>query len=532
MSVQPNYGSSYGLGPELDLSDFNTVLTILGAFIGVLGLISYVVKERLYISDSLVATLLGIAFGPVAANFVRPASYGNEDRITLPFTRLVIGIQLVLAGIQLPSMYIIKQWKSILMLIIPIMTIKWVVSALVIRLVFPTLSYLESLVIGACITPTDPILANAIVKGRYAEKYVPEHLRDIISAEAGVNDGFGYPFLFLAVALLKVESRGAAIADWFVHVWLYEILLSVIYGVAVGLVARKLLQLSLHHKWVDQEFFLAYFLSLSLFVLGTCGLIGTDDLLAAFIAGNAFSYLDFYRDQTSDDSLQTTLDTLLNLSIFFWIGATMPWEAMKTIDPGWRLVVAVLAILVFGRLPWILAMWKFIPEVRSWKDSLFAGWFGPVGVGAIFYAQIALPYFADDTSYIALYQHIKPIVYATALASITVHGITVPVMRLGVKAPAGFMSLTKSFTRWTAPPVMLPVAGPSGPPSAAVSRRPSLDLVEVRRQAALSHPTASDVVQTRSPGGPTIKFVSAHEAATMSTFGRRHSQPHDAAEEV
>lgn len=80
-------------------------------------------------------------------------------------------------------------------------------------MIFP-LSYLESLVIAACITPTDPVLANAIVKGRYAENYVSPHLRNIISAEAGANDGFGYPFLFLAIFLLKEKTHGKALADW------------------------------------------------------------------------------------------------------------------------------------------------------------------------------------------------------------------------------------------------------------------------------------------------------------------------------
>lgn len=67
---------------------------------------------------------------------------------------------------------------------------------------------------AACITPTDPVLANAIVKGRYSEKYVSAHLRDIISAEAGANDGFGYPFLFLAIYLLKEKTHAKALADW------------------------------------------------------------------------------------------------------------------------------------------------------------------------------------------------------------------------------------------------------------------------------------------------------------------------------
>lgn len=82
------------------------------------------------------------------------------------------------------------------------------------NLIFP-LTYLEALCIAACVTPTDPVLSNALVYGSYAEEYLPEYLRMLISAEAGANDGFGYPFLFLAIYLLKIASPGHAIGDWF-----------------------------------------------------------------------------------------------------------------------------------------------------------------------------------------------------------------------------------------------------------------------------------------------------------------------------
>lgn len=116
--------ASYGLGPTLDPSNFNIIITILAIFILSLGLISYVVKERLYISDSLIALLIGIALGPVGADFIRPSIYGDIDEITLAFSRLVIGIQLVLAGIQLPSLYVWNQRTSIAVLLLPIMTAK------------------------------------------------------------------------------------------------------------------------------------------------------------------------------------------------------------------------------------------------------------------------------------------------------------------------------------------------------------------------------------------------------------------------
>lgn len=158
---------------------------------------------------------------------------------------------------------------------------------------------------------------------------------------------------------------------------LYEIVLSVIYGLIIGLTLRSMLKYARKKAWVDKEAFPSFFLAMALLVLGTCGIVGTDDLLAAFAAGNAFSLGDFYRDDTADDSLQTSLDLLLNLAIFIWIGATVPWDSLQMIDPGWRLVVATISVLIFGRLPAMLALYRYIPEIRSLKEAFFAGWFGP-----------------------------------------------------------------------------------------------------------------------------------------------------------
>ncbi len=139
-----------GYEPVLSITNFNITCTVLGASVLIFGLISYIVKERIFLSDSLVALLIGLAFGPYGTNFIRPSAYGDVDVITLAFFRLVIGIQLVLAGVQLPSKYLIHHWKSLFMLLIPIMTLKWVAAATIIKLLFP-LTFLEALCVGACV---------------------------------------------------------------------------------------------------------------------------------------------------------------------------------------------------------------------------------------------------------------------------------------------------------------------------------------------------------------------------------------------
>jgi NhaP-type Na+/H+ or K+/H+ antiporter len=57
--------------------------------------------------------------------------------------------------------------------------------------------------------------------------------------------------------------------------------------------------------------------------MGSVGLLGSDDLLACFIAGNSFTWDDWFREETEDAHLTEVIDMLLNLSIFVYIGITM-----------------------------------------------------------------------------------------------------------------------------------------------------------------------------------------------------------------
>ena len=50
----------------------------------------------------------------------------------------------------------------------------------------------------------------------------------------------------------------------------------------------------------------------------------------------------------------------------------------------WRLVVLAILVLVLKRLPIIMAMYRWIPDVKTWREAVFSGHFGPMGIGAIF----------------------------------------------------------------------------------------------------------------------------------------------------
>lgn len=361
-----------------------------------------------------ISLLIGVAFGPHGANFIRPDAYTGcsgvtdvactEDRlagITLNFSRLVLGVQLVIAGVQLPSKYLWREHKSLLLLLGPGMIGMWLATSLLVFAFAGTHSFLHALAVGACVTPTDPVLSAVIVKGKFADHNIPKELQNLIVAESGANDGLGYPFLFFALYLIKFVGSGAtsggageAMGLWFAYTWGYTIILSIIYGAVVGLLAKELLRWAVKRNYVDRESFIVSAISLALFVLGTCGLIGTDDVLACFIAGNAFTWDDWFRLETLDDSLQPTIDMLLNVSIFLWYGAYIPWTEFRhnSIIPLYKLVPLGVLVLLVRRLPWIFGLHRWIHQITGTHQALFVGFFGPIGVSAVFYLFITLEF--------------------------------------------------------------------------------------------------------------------------------------------
>ena len=263
--------------PTLSIVNFNIVCATLGGFITIFGLVSFLLKEKYYLSEALISTLAGVVFSPHATNFIKPLQFANNNEvdletITLYFTRLVLGVQLVLAGVQLPSKYLWKEWKSLSLLLGPGMCCMWISTSLLVWALVPKIDFLFALAVGASVTPTDPVLSNGIVKGKFADKNIPPSLQKIIIAESGANDGLGYPFLFLALYLIKYNGLGGegisggggkAIGLWFAETWCYTILLSCVYGAVVGWIAKELLHWAEERRYVDRESFLVFAITLA-----------------------------------------------------------------------------------------------------------------------------------------------------------------------------------------------------------------------------------------------------------------------------
>lgn len=157
--------------------------------------------------------------------------------------------------------------------------------------------------------------------------------------------------------------------------------------------------------------------------MASMNLIGCNDMLAIFVAGAVFAWDDWFTDQTKESQLQPVVDSIFNSTFFVIFGAALPWNQFRRLGI-WRLIIGAILILTFRRLP---AVWFFGP-LKSKRERVFAGWFGPIGVGAIFYAisstnELLAHKYEEDHQFI-------PLTCFIVMSSVLAHGITVPLFHL------------------------------------------------------------------------------------------------------
>lgn len=84
---------------------------------------------------------------------------------------------------------------------------------------------------------------------------------------------------------------------------------------------------------------------------------------------------------------------LLNSTFFVWFGIVCPWDLFaSSIIPLWRLVVLAIVILLLRRPVVLLLLQRFLRQIHGLKDAAFVGFFGPIGVSALFYQHITLEF--------------------------------------------------------------------------------------------------------------------------------------------
>ncbi|CAL9732815.1 na(+)/H(+) antiporter [Monosporozyma unispora] len=467
---------------HLSVSKSHVAYACVGVFSAVFSLVSLFVKEKLYIGESTVAGIFGLIVGPVCLNWFNPLTWGNSDSITLEITRVVLCLQIFAVAVELPRKYMLKHWLSVTLLLVPVMTVGWLIIGLFVWIIIPGLNFSASLLISACITATDPILAQSVVSGKFAQR-VPGHLRNLLSAESGCNDGMAFPFIFLSMNLILHPGNAREIVkDWICVTLLYECIFGCILGVFIGYVGKRAIRFAEEKNIIDRESFLAFYVVLSFCCAGFGSILGVDDLLVSFAAGTAFAWDGWFSDRTEESKVSTVIDLLLNYAYFIYFGAIIPWSQFNNGDIGcnvWRLILLSIIVIFLRRIPAVLVLKPLIPDIKSWREAIFVGHFGPIGVGAVFAAILSRAELESavteestplkhvppkGTEHWQLMACIWPMTCFFIVTSIIVHGSSVAVITLGRHLNS--ITLTKTFTTHT--------TNGNGKPS-WMQRLPSLD---------------------------------------------------------
>lgn len=298
------------------------------------------------------------------------------------------------------------------------MVLMWTVSALLVYLILGVPFWVAAL-IGAIIAPTDPVAASPIVTGPVAEDNLPDRIRHSISFESGANDGLGYLFVFLPLLLLT-KTSDEALSHWFTTTLLWEVLGATVMGFLLGFAAAKLLRMAEKRNLIQESWRLVYTVALSLLAIGAGKLLKSDEVLIVFVAGVAFVQLVDEEERGTEERGQAAVDRFFSIPIFALFGTAIPWAGWMEL--GWSGILLVVAVLLLRRPPALLLLKPFIPSLRTKKDALFLGWFGPIAVAAIYYGSLAEHKLKDPF----IWDVVSLIIFGSALA----HGLTsTPVSR-------------------------------------------------------------------------------------------------------
>lgn len=369
------------------MRELNLALALLAGLTLAVSLAAGLLQNREYLpSEAIVAGVFGVVIGPAGLDvlglpsWIRPLSFLEQ------IARMTVALAVTSIALRLPAGYFRRRAVSLGTLLGPGMVLMWLASGLITYWLLPV-PFWVAMLIGAVVTPTDPVLASSIVVGGTAEQYIPERIRSLISGEAGVNDGGAYPFVFLAILVLQHPVE-PALLEWVTQTVLWGVGGAVALGFVIGgVVGRAERWLSVKQNLEETSKF-TITVALTFAVVGFVKLLGTDGILAVFVAGVAYNWQADPRDEEEEQQVEEVFNRLFTLPVFVFFGMAIPWAEWAAL--GWRGPALVAGILLFRRLPMVLSLRRAIRPLDRTADALFVGWFGPIGIAAVFYATLAV----------------------------------------------------------------------------------------------------------------------------------------------
>ena len=283
------------------------------------------------------------------------------------------------------------------------------------------LSLGAAIILGATLAPTDPVLAGDVGVGPPGEEDEREP-NFALTAEAGLNDGLAFPFVFLGA---YVAAQGGS--DWAWEWLAADVLYAVVAGVALGaaggyLIAWSIVRLRERRLMTDVlDGWVA--VGAVLLVYGLTEVAGAYGFLATFAAGVAFRRYEHGHEMNRrvHDGAEV-VEKFCELGLILLLGSLVTVSGVSDAGvSGWLLV----PVLLFVIRPLATAI-GFVGSRTKLSERLFIGWFGVRGIGSLYYVAVALGLgiLSVDESRSLFWT-----VAACIVASIVVHGVTAAPLR-------------------------------------------------------------------------------------------------------
>ena len=377
-------------------------LAVFGLLLAAGALVSGIAK-RTFISLAAGFVIVGFVLGEGGTEVLE-----FDPRSGFVQALAVVALILVLFrdGLDVEKEMLQEAWHLPLRKLVLAMPLTAVLIALVTH-ALTNLGWAESFLVGALLSPTDPVLSSGVV----TNPRVPRLIRHSLNLESGLNDGLALP------AVLAFTAVAAGDEDF---VWWQFVLQDVLVGAASGLfvafVASRLMpggralgdEISQHQKAL-------YAIGVAFAAYGIATLPPEGNgLIAVFVAAIAFGIWRPDIARCFESQSQDVVE-LVKAGIFLVFGAILTFNGLFT--DGWAVVGVVAFTLLVARPVAVFAALAGSTQVTT-AEKAFMSWFGPKGVATMAFALFVLGSAASEA------ERVFNIAALAVLTSIVVHGLT------------------------------------------------------------------------------------------------------------
>lgn len=319
--------------------------------------------NRTPISLAVLFLLVGFLVEPAVLGIIRTQPSGT---IVSDFALVALLSVLVSDGLKLNAHYVARAWRLPARALFLGMPLTIGIIGVFAHFV-ASLSWTDGLLLGAVLSPTDPVFASAIV----SQEAIPARLRSMLNIESGLNDGLALP----AVLLFLNLSKGSPVI---VPRLVGEPILGIVIGALVPLVLIRIGRLSF--VTIAQEYHPREVIGIGLLAVVVAAVVHGNMFLAAFTAGVSTTTIAPHIGEMFG-TIGSTIADLLKLATLLIFGALISPHFLTTVGMG-GYVFAIITILFARPLAFVPSM---LGSGLSRRDWLTAAWFGPRGFASAVY---------------------------------------------------------------------------------------------------------------------------------------------------